>query len=234
MGRWSEPPFARGETYFNGDIIDTSDLTQLGGEILEGRHYVFEDSIHLTGAEVTVKVVRNMSATPVMPGQLLLPTTVGSYTGISWPTGTTGLPDEPLTWAPGDYIGRVNGLSGTAGPAELVYIADEILPGNGVPQYDLFYVVVDGPVAVDMVWPNPVVTVGEHIVSAVTTSATQGAGQATIQSLAGATTTLGNQIQHSIGVSLEAVAVATTTSATQYSAGYLTTIPLLINAKNKW
>ena len=234
MGRWSEPPFARGETYFNGDKIDTTDLTNLGGEILEGRHYVFEDSIHLSGSEVHVKVVRNMSATAVMPGQLLLPTVTGSYVSVS--PEPAGVPPETAGWAPGDFIGRVNGT--TSAVAQFCYIADEILPGNGVPQYDLFYVVTQGPVAVNLLWPNVAIAVGNRLVSAVTTSATQGPGMASLQSLALATTTsaadAGAQIQNAIGIAMETVPVAATTSATQYTAGYLTTIPCLINAGNKW
>jgi hypothetical protein len=193
MGRWSEPPFARGTTYFGGATLDLSDLTQIGGEILEGRHYWFDDTLHNSGCEVEVKVCRNMSATPVLPGQLLLPTITAT--------------------APGDLVGRVNGV--TTGAALFCYIADEILPGTGVPQYDLFYVVVKGPVVVNMPAANPAITAGNLLVSAAT-------GQVGLQDLTGATAALGNNVQNSIGRSMQTVGASAPSPL------------LLVNADIRW
>ena len=40
MSRDENPPWSRGETFYNGETIDTNDL---GGTNLEGKEWVFED-----------------------------------------------------------------------------------------------------------------------------------------------------------------------------------------------
>jgi hypothetical protein len=142
MGRYEEPPFQRGETYFQGVTIDTSDLTNIGGEDYEGREYEVQDEIHGSGAAVRLRVVRNMSATPVTASQCVKPDT------------TDGM-----------FNRRVNGVA--SGAAQRCYVADELLPAGGVPQYDLFYVVVDGPaLAVNTHTSPSTLAVGDRVVSA--------------------------------------------------------------------
>lgn len=181
MGRYTDPPFARGETYFNGDTIDISDLANLGGEILEGREYDFEDSVHGSGATVRCRVVRNMSATAVTAKQLLLPSVAITY--------------------PGDYIGRVNGVSD--GTAKKVFVADELLPTVGVPQYDLFYVITEGPATVVTPAAGVAVTLGNNVVSTTT-------GRATVQDMSGATSVLGAQLNNAVGMALATITAGQT------------------------
>jgi hypothetical protein len=190
MARFEEPPFARGETFFGGDTIDISDLTNIGGEAYEGREYIVEDTLHQSGAHLVLRVVRNMSATAVLKKQTLIPSTVADY-----------------------------GHRRTIGPqtvaAALSYIADELLPAAGVPQYDLFYVVMEGPTKVTSPDGGSAITMLAPVVSAAT-------GRVEVQDLTGATATLGGMVMNGLGRALEALTSGQTAT------------DLLIYANIKW
>ena len=69
-----ETPLARGETYYNGETIDSNNL---GGVNLEGKEFVFEvnapDDYAATdpsGRQVRVKVVRNRSGVNLKPARI--------------------------------------------------------------------------------------------------------------------------------------------------------------------
>lgn len=158
MARDESTPWIRGATYYNGGTIDTNNL---GGLQYLGKEYVFEDDTYGTGLYVRVRVVMNLADVNIKPKQLChLNTTVTTY-GY----GTTV--DKP-TVVNDDYC----------------FPADEKLPSGGVPKYDLFYVVVEGPALVLTPASAGVdVSVGDNLVSiTAVTSGAPDAGHATNQS----------------------------------------------------
>lgn len=177
-----DPPFTRDMTFFNGAVIDTSNLANIGGEQYEGKEYHFEDTVYKSGNVVTLRVVRNMNSAAVLPSQCVLPA----------PTDAN---------APYPFMTRVNGVSNLA--AVYALVADELMPTSGCPQYDLFYVVVRGPAKVISPTAGATIAIGSPIV------ATSG-GQATVQDLSGATSALGNNVQNKLGRSLAGVSSGAT------------------------
>lgn len=197
MAREDSPPFARGETYYNGGIIDPSDPLGLGGVNLEGREYLFEvnapdDPVGAdpSGRQVRVKVVRNKS------GVNLLPKRIARYRTNS---------DSPLETAIDSYTTGVGDV-----PAGVI---DEFLPAAGVPPNDLFYIVLAGPTQVITEDTGAVaVAIGTILVPATGTgSLTADAGKVVQQDLTGTTAALGNNVQNKVGRSN---AAATTNTAT--------------------
>lgn len=200
MARNENPPFGRGETFYNGGTINTSDL---GGLEMEGKTWVFEDlqysTPNLVGAkparsnrDVLCLCVRNVGAVNILPKQLCnlqLAGTDGRY-----------------------YLARVDGESNAT--AQRAYPADEWLPAAGVPPNDLFWLVIKGPATVKTALDggaDNVFTVGEVVVAL--TAATSGAttaGRVAPQDLTGSTALLGNQIQNAVGWALSAATTANT------------------------
>lgn len=188
MARDEAPPFARGETYYNGGTIDTNDL---GGVNLEGKEFVFEPvqpgipttQTDPSGRPVRVKIVRNKS------GQALKPARLVKFKAAD--------PAES----------QVDGYCYAVGdrPAGVV---DEYLPSAGVPDNDLFYIVIDGPTKVTQTHTsNSNLSIGDRLVPTAggASSATDDlAGRVLKQDLTGATATLGNNIQNCIGIAGEA------------------------------
>lgn len=187
-----DPPFERNSTFFNGAPIDTSNLANIGGEQYEGKEYHFEDTVYKTGNVVTVRVVRNMSATAVLPSQTLLPATTDAN-------------------APYPVVTRVNGLA--AATAVWALIADELIPTAGCPQYDLCYTVVRGPAKVISPTAGTTVSVGSQVVAAAT-------GAAAVQDLSGATTALGNNVQNRLGRAMVALTSGQTNTAFPIAVGW--------------
>ncbi len=203
MARNENPPFGRGETFYNGGTISTTAPGGLGGLEFEGKTWVFEDlqynTPNLVGAkpartnrDVLCMCVRNVSGVNILPCQLV----------NLQSAGTDGR----------YYLGRVDGLAAVT--AQRAYPADEWLPAAGVPNNDMFWVVIKGPASVltplDAGADN-VFTVGEIVVAltAATSQATT-AGRAAPQVLTGATAVLGAQLQGQIGWSLSAATTANT------------------------
>jgi hypothetical protein len=203
MARNENPPFERGSTAYNGGVINTAAPGGLVGLEWEGKVWEFEDlqynTPNLVGAKparsnrsVQCMCVRNVSGVNILPGQLCnlqMAGTDGRY-----------------------YLGRVDGLAYIG--AQRAYPADEWLPAAGVPNNDMFWVVVAGPASIltplDAGADN-VFTVGERVVAltAVTSQATS-AGRIAPQVLTGATAPLAQQIQGQIGWALSAATTANT------------------------
>ncbi len=212
MARNENPPFGRGETFY-GVNGQTPDANNLGGVHLEGHEWVFEDVNYgyagatsfsagakpvRTNKHVTCRCVRNMATFNILPSRVVhMQRTAGNA-----------------------LQGRVDGMGTTTaeGPA---FPADEWLPAAGVPQYDLFWIVVDGAAtvltdlaALDSSTANPtLIAVGDILVSltAVTSGATT-SGRVSVQGLTGATAVLGNNIQNRIGRAMSAATTANTNS----------------------
>jgi hypothetical protein len=152
MARDETPPFARGETYYNGETIDGNNL---GGVNLEGKEYVFEVNApddyaasDPSGRPVRVKVVRNRS------GINLKPARIAHFN-----------PADPYECSVDGYCYGVSQR-----PAGVI---DEFLPPAGVPPLDLFYLVTEGPTKVTQLSANAdVLAIGDRLVPGLGTSAT--------------------------------------------------------------
>jgi hypothetical protein len=122
MSRDNTAPFERGSTFYNGATIDTNNLA---GVELEGRTVIFEDKLWSatgikglrTGRNVVCRIVRNMSGITLFAKQLVQL--------------------DPTN--PARVTGRTVTLFGEA------YPIDEFVPATGVPNGDLFYIVIGGP-----------------------------------------------------------------------------------------
>src|SRR5579859_4055222 len=169
MARQENPPFSRGETFYN--IFSSSTQSTSDGIQLEGKEWVFEDinpstKQYRSGQYVTCRVVRNVS------GIALLPSRVARFANA--PVGNS---------APGgQYGGQVDGYINTTPNANFNdqnshgYPIDEFLPTAGVQNNDLFWVVVKGPASVltDLASLSPNILVGDFVVgqTAATSQAT--------------------------------------------------------------
>jgi hypothetical protein len=115
-------PFQRGKTYYNGSTIDTANLQ---GAHLEGTEYTVDDVDPTDGTRrsyspVTLRIVR-------------------------WSQSVyNALPKHRVSFKAGTYFGECDGREDVlcGGPSATV---DEYLPAAGVPNGDLFYVVIEGP-----------------------------------------------------------------------------------------
>ena len=184
MARNENPPWGRGESFYNGGTIDSNDL---GGVNLEGKEYVFEDvnptsGVVRSGMYVRCRVVRNAAAAALLPKRLVRLQATAVLNG-----------------------GRVDGYATTT--AAEGYPLDEYLPTAGLPVGDLGYIVVDGPATLltsiaDM---SADIAVGGWVValSAATSGATT-AGRVHPQVLTGATALLADQVQNRIGRAMTA------------------------------
>lgn len=187
MARSENPPFARGDTFYNGGTIDTANL---GGADLEGQVWEFEDLDYSaknlperSGRRCKCMIVRNASGIALLPKRLV----TFQHTAGNEPKRVDGYAD--LT------------AEGSCFPV------DEFLGTAGVPNNDLFYIVIEGPAMcltplADM---SSAIAVGDVLVSltAATSQATS-AGRVHEQDLTGATSVLGGQVQNRIGVALTA------------------------------
>jgi hypothetical protein len=131
-----------------------------------------------SGRLVRVKVVRNVSGQNLKPSRLAVFKALDPYE-----TQVDG-----YTFAVGDR------------PAGVI---DEFLPAAGVPNNDLFYLVINGPTLVTQPHTgNSNLTIGTRIVPTAGGAANKTddlAGRVLAQDLTGATATLGNNIQNCIG-----------------------------------
>ena len=122
-------PFDLGKTYYEGQTISSSNY---GGVTLEGSKCQFQNHqvlaagttlrLTLIDAPMLVKVVRNVSGINLLPGRMVV-----------YKTGTNQK--------------RVDGYTSTTGQ-EVAGIVDPFLPAAGVPDGDLFYIVLEGVVPV--------------------------------------------------------------------------------------
>jgi hypothetical protein len=193
MARNENPPFARGETFYNGGTIDANDL---GGLNLEGKEWVFEDQnpnadTARSNKYVRCRVVRNTAAIALLPKRLVR--------------------FERDASNPDEWGRRVDGYAAVT--AAECYPVDEYLPAAGVPVNDLFYIVVEGPAVILTSLSNMTANIdsGGWVVSI--TAATSGAttaGRINTQDDSGGTTPQSLQIMNRIGRALGAVTTAQT------------------------
>jgi hypothetical protein len=193
MARDEAPPFARGETYYNDPTVAANaanDPLGLGGVNLEGKEFVFEVNApddpagsDTSGRLVRVRVVRNVSGQALKGGRIAV-------------------------FKAGDpYETQVDGYAFAVGdrPAGVI---DEFLPAAGVPNNDLFYLVVDGPTLVTQTHTSAAtLAIGSRIVPTAGGAASKTddlAGRVALQDLTGATAALGNNIQNVIGFAAQA------------------------------
>lgn len=187
MARDEAPPFARGETFFNGQAKDPMYADPLH---FLGKEYVFEVNSQgisqppttatqvydPSGRAVRVRVVQNKS------GVLLKPGRIAHY-----------LASDP-------YETQVDGYTFAVGdrPAGVI---DEFLPPAGVAIDDLFYLVVEGPTKFTQLSASAAILVsGDRLVPGTGTSATNNdAGRVAKGDYSGATTVLGNNILNRVG-----------------------------------
>lgn len=137
MARNENPPFSRGETFYNGGTITADSSTSLyGGYEHEGKIWEFEDLIYTqsgvvgskqyrTNRAVKCMACRNKSGISLLPGYVVQFSTSGGST----------------------TLGSISGYCTKDGQS-LVGVVDEWLPSGGVPANDLFWVVVGGPTSV--------------------------------------------------------------------------------------
>lgn len=128
MSRDNEPPFGRGETLYNGGTIDTNNLD---GTQYEGMVKVFEDVLYsavgikpgrgvAAGKKVACRLMRNLSGITLFAKRLVQ--------------------IDPAS--PGRILGNQVVNFGES------YPVDEFLPAAGVPNGDLFFLVIGGPALV--------------------------------------------------------------------------------------
>lgn len=157
--------FDRGHTYYDGNAIDvSSSYANVGGIHLEGEQHEFPDwdpatpgvgtpnlgRLKRSGRKCRCILVRNVSGQALLPGQV-------------------------VTWKAGYQFRRVDGYINSIAvrPAGIV---DELLPSTGVPDGDLFWLLVNGPSLVNRAISNfgADLAAGDMIY-ALTTSSTTGA-----------------------------------------------------------
>lgn len=202
MARDEAPPFDRGQTYYQGGTIDSNDL---GGVNLEGQEWEFEDLDYSSaganagspgvpayrnpGRKVRVRCVRNVSGIALLPGRLV------SY-----------------QLSAGQFGNRVDGYTTTTA-APFAGVVDDFLPAAGVPNNDVFFIVIHGPALVldPLAALAAVLAIGDQVVAI--TAATSGsttAGRFQTQDLSGATSLLANQIINAVGRAMTARTTANT------------------------
>lgn len=149
----------RGSTMYNGATIDTNNLSYLD---YEGQTKIFEDKIwngsgvkadRLNGREVVCRLVRNMSGATLYPKRLVQL--------------------DPAN--PGRVTGYTNSLCQEA------YVVDEFLPATGVPNGDLFWIVISGPTQVltpmtGAEFNTTLIAAGQVLVAGTTSTGTTAAG----------------------------------------------------------
>lgn len=154
-----------------------------------GREKCFEDldwslktPTHRTQHDVRCRLVKNSAGIALEPGRL-------------------------VTFKAGTNRTEVDGYATTtAADGKAVVVVDEFLPASGVPANGYFWVVTHGPA--ECLMPlSQVADISEDSILVALTAATSGsttAGRVGVQSLAGATAPLGNQINGAFGRALSA------------------------------
>lgn len=184
------PPFGRGQT---AGVTGATDLAEFEGREVWFRDldYSSQNQRSRTGRLVRCRIVRNTSAGVLLPRRLVSYDTAAGKFGLAVAGYTTT----------------------TAAP--VAGVVDEFLPAAGVAQYDLFYIVVEGPAecltdiaAVDSI------SIGNDLVAL--TAATSGAttaGRVDLVSFDATSTSLGNQVANRFGKALSAKTSANTNTA---------------------
>lgn len=202
MARNESPPFPRGMTYMNGDpdALSAPSSTNTFGQQIEGKDWVFEDvnptlnsPVQRTNHYVRCRACRNMNPITAQAGLVVLRLDTAAGLNLSQFSGYCDLTAQ-------DVLG----------------VVDEYLPSTGCVQYDICWVVMEGPTIV--LTPldggaDNVFSIGGRVVAL--TAATSGAttsGRVAPQSLTGVTlsATEENQIMNVIGRAMSAATTANT------------------------
>jgi hypothetical protein len=157
MSRDNDSTPGRGETWYGGRTIDTNNLD---GVWLEGQEKVFEDIVW--SGTSGVKSDRGIAA-----GRSVRCRLVRNNTGI------TLLPKK-LVQLEAANPGRVSGYVVNTG--QKGYPVDEFLPSTGVPNGDLFWIVVQGPATVLSAYTGAQFGGGDVAAGVILTSVTTTAG----------------------------------------------------------
>jgi hypothetical protein len=185
--RLENPPFQRGETFYQGATVPTPDASDMASQ-LEGTEWEFPDLDYSVAgptkprrspAMVRCRVVRNLNAAALLPKRLV------SFQGTAGAAA----------------FGRVDGYTTTTA-ALAAGVLDEYLPSAGVPANDLCYAVVKGPALCLTPLSNQSADVAVNGVLVAITGATSGSttsGRVANQDLTGATALLANQVQSAVG-----------------------------------
>ena len=186
MSKDETPPWPRGSTFYNGGTIDSSNL---GGTNLEGKEYRFEDTTYGTNQYVTVRVVRNSNANALLPGRMCQFDSAYPMTRLSGYTA--------VSYAPG-------------------VILDEFLPSTGLVQYDLAYVIMEGPTlaytALDGGADNVITFLDPLAAITAATSGATTAGRVAVANTSGATTSQRDSLLNVLGRAISAKTTANTNS----------------------
>lgn len=157
MSRDNDSTPGRGETWYGGRTIDTNNLD---GVWLEGQEKAFED--YLWSGTAGVKSDRGIAA-----GRLVRCRLVRNNSGI------TLLPKKLVQLDPANP-GRAIGYVVNTG--QRGYPVDEFLPSTGVPNGDLFWIVVEGPAVVLSAYTGAQFGGGDVATGVILTSVTTTAG----------------------------------------------------------
>lgn len=210
MARQENPPWGRGETFYNlfaASTQSTSDGTQF-----EGKEWVFEDvnpqtKAYRSGQFVTCRAVRNVSGIALLPGRVAR-FAAGALAANGPPGGVFG----------GQVDGYVNNNLDFTSLNAWGYPVDEFLPTAGVQNNDLFWVVVQGPAGVktDLATLTQSILVGDMVVAqtAVTSQATTAGRIVDVGASTSNQTYLAFAVRNFIGYAMSGPAGAATTAAT--------------------
>ena len=212
MARNENPPWGRGDTFYN--LFTATTQSTSDGIQYEGKEWVFEDinpntKAYRSGQYVTCRAVRNVSGIALLPGRL-----AKFAAGALAANGAPG----------GVYGGQVDGYVNTTPTANFNdlnargYPIDEFLPTAGAQDKDLFWVVVKGPAGIltDLATLSPSILVGDRVVgqTAATSQATTAGRIVDINANTASATIMAANADLFIGYAMSGPAGAATTAAT--------------------
>ena len=197
MARDENPPFGRGETYYNG-----TGATDTAPENIVGKEWIFEDTnpntkVVRSSKSVKCRAVRNSS------GIALLPRRIAQFSLTA-----------------GSFSHEVTGYTATV--AARGYLVDEFLPATGAVNDDVFWIVIEGPAeGITDLATADTIAVGDKLVAltAATSQATT-AGRVDLFDATGATLPLANQVMHYLGHAMSAMTSGNTNTAILIDVGH--------------
>lgn len=159
MARNENPPFGRGETFYN--LFAATTQSSSDGTQFEGKEWVFEDinpttKAYRSGQYVTCRAVRNVS------GIALLGSRVARFA------------NAPLADSYAQYGGQIDGYTYNTplGPtvtslASRGYPIDEFLPTAGLQNLDIGWIVVKGPASclTDLAALAQPIVIGDRVIA---------------------------------------------------------------------
>jgi hypothetical protein len=216
------PPFPLGQTWYNGGVIDTSQMpATLSGSQIVGKEWVFED-INPTANPPTQRsnyykrciAVRNVNPLAMLPGYL--------YDSDVKTTLDFGAAPATAQSSAGAQRAHVDGMSFVTADPNFLGVCDEWLPVAGCPQWDICWLTIEGPTVcyTDLAASTTtnIFTLNQRVVAL--TAATSGAttaGRVAPQVITDSTTVQGSlnsaQVQNVVGRALSAYATSTNTGA---------------------